>query len=125
MSKNFSDVSAITMTDKVRQKHLDAKEETIRSDTFAKHFQSHFPKDATPKQLGHNLELNILWEGNALTCVKMFQTVKYRLCTDEQLHILYRTFNKELKLINRGSENYGACRHKTKFHRFTSTDDPD
>eukprot|EP00957_Ditylum_brightwellii_P129803 9901124-Ditylum_brightwellii.AAC.1 len=60
MGKHFSDVSALTMTNKDRWKHLDAKEEPIRSDTFAKHFQSHFPKDATTKQLCHNPELKIL-----------------------------------------------------------------
>eukprot|EP00957_Ditylum_brightwellii_P074870 5690529-Ditylum_brightwellii.AAC.1 len=72
--EHFSDVSALTMTNKERQKRLDTKEEPIRSDAFAKHFQRHFPKDATPQQLRHNLELKILWEGNVLTCVKNFQT---------------------------------------------------
>eukprot|EP00957_Ditylum_brightwellii_P117447 8958184-Ditylum_brightwellii.AAC.1 len=49
MSKHFSDVSALTTTNKERQKCLDAKEEPIRSKNFAKHFQSHFPKDVTPQ----------------------------------------------------------------------------
>eukprot|EP00957_Ditylum_brightwellii_P124715 9505690-Ditylum_brightwellii.AAC.1 len=74
MSKQFSDVPALTMINKEREKCLDAKEEPIRSNTFAKHFQSQFPKDTAPQQLHHNLELKILWEGNALTCVKTFQT---------------------------------------------------
>eukprot|EP00957_Ditylum_brightwellii_P004773 363746-Ditylum_brightwellii.AAC.1 len=57
MSKHVSDVSDLTMTNKEMRQHMDAKEDLIRSNIFAKYFQSHFPKDATSKQLHHNLEL--------------------------------------------------------------------
>eukprot|EP00957_Ditylum_brightwellii_P196735 14989608-Ditylum_brightwellii.AAC.1 len=48
MNGHFSDVSALTTTNPKRQKKLEGKKESMRSDTFAKHFQQHFLKDATP-----------------------------------------------------------------------------
>ena len=114
---------SINYNKRKKAKKLKAKKDSLRSDTFAKHFQSHFPKDATPQQIRSNVELSILWEGDPLSCVKTFQQAKCRLCTNERLHILYGSFNKKVNLMNRRSEIYGACCHKPKFHRFLSTDD--
>eukprot|EP00957_Ditylum_brightwellii_P114264 8712252-Ditylum_brightwellii.AAC.1 len=65
---------ALTTTNPERCKRLDAKDDPMRSDTFAKHFQQHFPADAAPQQLHANLDLRVSWEGNPLSCVKTFQT---------------------------------------------------
>eukprot|EP00957_Ditylum_brightwellii_P080434 6117808-Ditylum_brightwellii.AAC.1 len=59
MSEHFSDMFALTAKNPERHKRLDAKDDPIRSDTFAKHFQQHFPADATPQQLCTNLDLKI------------------------------------------------------------------
>ena len=48
----------------------------------------------------------------------------------ERLEILKQSRKNPDKLLNSNSELYGACRHKTKFHRYTrnmpaSTDEGD
>ena len=79
MSEHFSDVPALTMTNLERQKRLDAKDDPMRSNAFAKHFQQNFPANTTPQQLRKNLDLKVSWESNPLLCVKTFQTATCRL----------------------------------------------
>ena len=44
---------------------------------------------------------------------------------EERLTILKKLRDKRVTIINKNSEIYGACRHKTTFHRFfLRTDDP-
>ena len=43
------------------------------------------------------------------------------LCMKERLEILKRSKENPEQLINSRGEIYGACRHKTKFHRFKSS----
>jgi hypothetical protein len=56
------------------------------------------------------------------------------LCMRERIEILHTICQEEWKIIIHCNEIYGACRHKTRFHRFlkehtnvknTSTDDDD
>ena len=119
MTHHFSDVTRLTST----SKPVLPSDDSRRSDTFAKHFAKHFPRDATPQQLRENIDLDVLWQGNPLSCVKTFKTPKCRLCTMERLFILKLTASKKISLVNSRSEIYGACRQNPKFHRF-STDDP-
>ena len=44
------------------------------------------------------------------------------LCDHERLAILERLRENPDKLINSCDELFGSCRHKTKFHRYVSTD---
>ena len=73
------------------------------------------------------VQISILWEGNAISCMKSFGTLTCRLCMAERLAILDKSRNDKENLINSCGEIYGACRHKSKFHRYTmnitSTDD--
>ena len=44
---------------------------------------------------------------------------------EERLTILEKLRDKRFKVMNKNSDIYAACRHKTTFHRFfLSTDDP-
>eukprot|EP00957_Ditylum_brightwellii_P177093 13490911-Ditylum_brightwellii.AAC.1 len=61
-------MSALTTTNPERQKRLDAKDDPMRSDTFVKHIQQHFPADTSPQQLHANLDLKVLWERNPSSC---------------------------------------------------------
>ena len=117
MTQHFNDVVRLTSTTK-KPLPLDDKR---RSDTFASHFEKHFPANATAQQLRENIEFDILWQGNPLSCVKTFKTPKCRICTMERMYIL--KLGKTEKLVNRRSEIYGACKQNPKLHRF-NTDDP-
>ena len=47
------------------------------------------------------------------------------LCMEEHLTILKKIHEKCVTVMNKNSEIYGACRHKTTFRRFfLSTDNP-
>ena len=50
---------------------------------------------------------------------------KCNLCMQERLAIVKNICDKRVTVMNRNSEIYGACRHKTNFHIFClRTDDP-
>ena len=55
---------------------------------------------------------------------EMGKKPNYNLCTEELLTILKNIHEKYATLINKNSEIYRACRHKTTFNHFLlSTDD--
>ena len=66
--------------------------------------------------------MDILWKGNPISCSKSFGKLNCLLCMKERLLILKTPGdNAEKRLINSNNELYGACRHKSKFHRYTNT----
>ena len=66
--------------------------------------------------------MKILWKGNPISCSKSFGKLNCSLCMKERLLILKALGDKkEKRLINSNNELYGACRHKSKFHRYTNT----
>ena len=76
-------------------------------------------------------KVEILWQGNPLSCVKSFRTLTCKLCQKERYHI-YKARYKDREddtcdLLNSCNEFYGACRHVPRFHRYQrcdqSTDD--
>eukprot|EP00957_Ditylum_brightwellii_P207035 15351175-Ditylum_brightwellii.AAC.1 len=58
MTEHFADVVRLTSTTKPAL----PEDDTRRSDTFAKHFAKHFPRDTTAQQLHENIDLDILWQ---------------------------------------------------------------
>ena len=117
MTQHFADVVRLTSTTK-KPLPLDDKRQ---SDTFVSHFEKHFPQNVTAQQLRENIEFDILWQGNPLSCIKTFKTPRCRICTMERLFIF--KLSKSTKLVNCRNKLYGACKQKPKFHRF-NTDDP-
>ena len=63
------------------------------------------------------LEVEILWQGKPISCMKSFGKNTCSLCMRERCCILDACNENQKKLINSKSEIFGACRHKTKFHR--------
>ena len=111
MNRHFNDVRSMVNKDEP-------------SDSFAKHFASHFPKgnNISTKDVRSKVTMSILWKGNPISCVKSFGKLKCSLCMKERLEILKALGdNSEKRLINSNNELYGACRHKPKFHRYTTT----
>ena len=101
------------------------------SDPFAKHFSSHFKeenKKVCAKDIRNITRVEILWQGNPISTMKTFGKFNCKICMNERLQILKasKSIDRD-KLINSSHEIYGACRHKSKFHRYrfydlTSTD---
>jgi len=96
-----------------------------KSDSFVAHFGSHFPKGSKPSnyEIRQLLEYKILWQANPISCLKMFGTLECSLCVRERIEILSVINQKadgggEWKIIITNNELFGACRHKTQFHRF-------
>ena len=93
-----------------------------KSDSFAAHFADHFHKGTkvTNDELRRTMEYKIIWQANPISCMKTFGKLNCSLCMRERIEIL-RAFDQadnEYLVINSNNEIFGACRHKTRFHRF-------
>jgi hypothetical protein len=109
----------------------------IKSDSFVSHFAYHCKKEVKPTsdKLCKMMKVKIVWQGNAISCMKSFGKLNCSLCMQERIEILCTICQEEWKIINHCNEiYYDACRHKTSFHRFlkdhtneknTSTDEGD
>jgi len=96
------------------------------SDSFAAHFAKHFEDtnvDATKGTVRKMVEAKMLWKGDPIQCMKSFGKNTCALCMQERLEILKRIREEPMKLINSNNELHGACRHKTRFHRFVLSED--
>ena len=94
------------------------------SDSFAKHFASHFQdkNHISRGDVRKITNMEILWQGNPISSIKTFKNLNCNLCTKERLEI-YKFMkldkkNKTKLLINSLNELYGGCRHNPKFHRY-------
>jgi len=117
---------------RMNQHYMDVRNlvnKQLTSDSYARHFASHFIKEdnITAQKIRNINKLEILWQGNPISCVKSFGKPSCSLCMKERISILTETRERPTRLINSCNEIYGACRHKTRFHRYknytTSTDD--
>ena len=95
-----------------------------QSDSFVWHFvtvaKAENRDKLTRKDVRKCISVEILWQGNPITVMKMFGKLSCRLCMKEKIHILNEVCTKPKSTINRRNKLYGACRHKTRFHRYTS-----
>jgi hypothetical protein len=95
----------------------------IKSDSFASHFANHCKKEAKPTsdddELHIMMKVKIIWQGNAISCMKSFGKLNCSLCICKRIEILHMIHQEEWNIINHHcNEIYGACRHITRFHRF-------
>jgi hypothetical protein len=91
------------------------------SNSFASHFASLIPDGTTKKNVKDfiKVKVNILWQGDPLSCVKTFGTTRNcTLCAKERYAIIKLTQETPNLAINKCNEVHGACRHKPRFHRF-------
>ncbi len=68
------------------------------------------------------VKVDILWQGDPLSCVKTFGTRSCKLCTKERYAIIKLTRETPNLAINKCNEVHGACRHKPWFHRFDNSE---
>ena len=96
-------------------------EKGVQSDSFARHFGQHYTKGDKPSnpELRKKMKYQILWQGDPISCMKTFGKLNCSLCMRERIEILKaQQLPSSHLLINSNNEIFGACRHKTKFHRF-------
>ena len=96
-----------------------------KSDSFAAHFEQHFNATTSHTDLRKYLTFKVVNQVNPIGKMKIFTKPNCNLCMEECLTILKKLHEKCVTIIENNLEIYGACRHKTTFHRFClSTDDP-
>ena len=95
-----------------------------KSDSFAAHFVQHFNNTKSRTYLRKCMTFKVLKQLNPIGAMKTFTKPNCNLCMQERLTILKKLRDKRVTVMNKNSEIYGACRHKTTFRRFClSTDD--
>ena len=75
--------------------------------------------DQVRKRIRELIEVNIVWQGNRIQCMKTACTLVCKLCMAERLEIYSRWQKDKQKLLNDRSKIFGSCTCKTGFHRFT------
>ena len=96
-----------------------------KSDSFAAHFEQHFNTTTSRTDLRKYMTFKVIKQLSPIGVMKTFTKPNCNLCMEELLTILKKLRDKRVTIMNENSEIYGACRHKTCFHRFClSTDDP-
>ena len=90
------------------------------SDSFVSHFASLVPEGTTKKNVKDfvKFKVDILWQGDPLSCVKTFGTRGCKLCAKERYAIIKLTRETPNLAVNKCNEVHGACRHRPRFHRF-------
>ena len=95
-----------------------------KSDSFAAHFEQHFNTTTSHTELRKYMTFKVVKQLNPIREMKTFTKPNCKICMEEHLTILKKLLDKRATIMNKNSEIYGACRHKTTFHRFfLSTDD--
>jgi hypothetical protein len=115
------------------QQHVqEAKNRAItgaKSDSFAEFFGGKVPKEVAEKKNKKDIKIEfereIIWNGNLISCMKTFGTRGCKLCNKERYLLLKHRFESPKLSINKCHEIYGACRHKSAFHRFEPSRTPD
>ena len=89
-----------------------------KSDSFAVHFKQHFNTTTLRTDLRKYMTFKLVKQLSPIGAMKIFTKPNCNLCMEERLTILKKLRDKRVTIINKNSEIYGACQHKTCFHRF-------
>jgi hypothetical protein len=94
------------------------------SDSFASHFASLIPEGTVKKNVKDfvKIKVDILWQGDPLSCLPTFGTRTCKLCAKERYAIIKLTRMTPHLAINKCNEVHGACRHRPRFHRFNHSE---
>ena len=95
-----------------------------KPDLFAAYFEQHINTTTSRIDLRKYMTFKVVNQLSPIGATKTFTKPNCNLCMEERLTILKKLHDKRVTIMNKNSEIYGACRHKTCFHRFClSTDD--
>ena len=89
----------------------------IASDSFAQHFAQHFNDTVALSEIKRLCEFSVYWCGDPLVTSKRFGTRSCALCDRERVAIADGLL-KGKRLINKNTDFYAGCRHKSKFLNF-------
>ena len=89
-----------------------------KSDSFVAHFEQHFITTTTHIYLRKYTTFREVNEINKIGAIKTFTKPNCNLCMEEFLTILKTLRDKRVTIMNKNSEIYWSCRHKTYFHIF-------
>ena len=113
------------LKNRMNQHFTDAKDPIANgelSDSFAKHFASHFEneKHTSRGDARKITDVEMIWQGNPMSNVKTFRSPNCNLCNKERLEI-HKAMKTDKKndsknLVNSVNELCGGCRHKPEFH---------
>ena len=93
-------------------------------DSFAAHFKQNFNTNTSHTDLRKYMTFKVVKQLNPIGAMKTFTKPNCNLCMEERLTILKKLHDRSVTIMNKNSEIYVACQHKTTFHRFcVSTDD--
>ena len=96
-----------------------------KSDSFATHFLQHFNTNMSRTDIRKYMTFKVAKQLNPIGAMKTFMKPNCNLCIRERVTILKKLHEKRATVMNKNSETYGDCRHKTNLRQFfLSTDDP-
>ena len=96
-----------------------------KSDSFNGHFEQHFNTTTSRTDLRKYMTCKVVNQLNPISTMKTFTKPNYNFCMEECLTVPKKLSGKRVMVMNKNSDIYGACRHKTTFHQFLlSNDDP-
>ena len=96
-----------------------------KSDSFAAHFEQHFHTTTSRTDLRKYMAFKAVKQLSPADAIKTFTKPNCNICMEELLTTLKNLRDKRVTIMNKNSEIYGACQHKTCFQIFClSTDDP-
>ena len=85
-------------------------------DSFAYNFEQHFKYTTSHTDLHKCTASKVVNHINPIGATKKNTKNNCNLCIEERLTLLKQLHDKHVTLVNKNSEIYGACRHKTTFH---------
>ena len=88
-------------------------------DYFAAPFAKKFTQKPSPQECSEIMSFDILSTVNPMGSMKTWGKSSCTLCMKERIEIIDNSQKRYSRIINDCSEVYGACRHITRFHRFT------
>ena len=89
-----------------------------KSDSFSAHFVQHFITTTSRTGLRKYMTFKVVKHLKPIGAMKTFTKPNYNLCMQERLTIPKNLRDKHVTFMNKNSEIYGACWHKTTFYRF-------
>ena len=96
-----------------------------KSDKFSAHSEHHTNSTTSHKDLRNYMTFKVVNQIKPIGVMKKFKKPNRHICMEERLKILKKIRDKRVTIMNKNSDVYGACRHKTTFHKFLlSTDNP-
>ena len=91
-----------------------------KSDPFAAHSEQPFNSTMSRIYQCKYTTFKLVKQINLIGAMKTFTKPNCNLCMEERLTTIKNVHDKCVTIMNKNSEIYGACQHKTTFHSFAS-----